>query len=119
MHKLVHMVNFNTAVQALTLLFQILDSRDSVNDRYGDIALLLQILDSRDSVNDRYEDIALLFQILDSRDSVNDRYGDIALLFQILDSVDTTGMGIVHSSSRYSTPWIRQVWFIREILLAL
>jgi hypothetical protein len=33
--------------------------------------------------------------------------------------VDTTGMGIVHSSSRYSTPWIRQVWFIREILLAL
>ena len=33
MHKLVHMVNFNTSVQALTLLFQILDSRDSVNDR--------------------------------------------------------------------------------------
>ena len=33
MHKLVHMVNFNTSVQALTLLFQILDARDSVNDR--------------------------------------------------------------------------------------
>jgi hypothetical protein len=28
------MVSFNTSVQALTLLFQILDSRDSVNDRY-------------------------------------------------------------------------------------
>jgi hypothetical protein len=35
MHKLVHMVNFNTSVQALTLLFQILDSRDSVNDRWA------------------------------------------------------------------------------------
>jgi len=33
-HKLVHMVSFNISVQALILLFQILDSRDSVTDRY-------------------------------------------------------------------------------------
>eukprot|EP00088_Acartia_fossae_P043572 TRINITY_DN4592_c1_g1_i3.p1 TRINITY_DN4592_c1_g1~~TRINITY_DN4592_c1_g1_i3.p1 ORF type:complete len:956 (-),score=346.92 TRINITY_DN4592_c1_g1_i3:44-2911(-) len=34
MHKLVHMVSFNVSVQALTLLYQILDSKDSVSDRF-------------------------------------------------------------------------------------
>jgi len=44
MHKLVHMVSFNISVQALTLLFQILDARDSVNDRYY-TALYRKLLD--------------------------------------------------------------------------
>ena len=34
MHKLVHIVSFNTSIQALTLLFQVMDSRDAVTDRF-------------------------------------------------------------------------------------
>ncbi|XP_023346478.1 CCAAT/enhancer-binding protein zeta [Eurytemora carolleeae] len=44
MHKLVHMVSFNISVQTLTLLYQIMDSRDSVNDRFY-TALYWKILD--------------------------------------------------------------------------
>jgi len=44
MHKLVHMVSFNISVQTLTLLYQIMDSRDSVNDRFYS-ALYRKILD--------------------------------------------------------------------------
>lgn len=34
MYRLVHMVNFNISVQALMLIFQVLDSSDSVSDRF-------------------------------------------------------------------------------------
>ena len=34
MHKLVHMVSFNTAIQALTLLHQVMEGREAVTDRY-------------------------------------------------------------------------------------
>ena len=33
MHKLVHMVSFNTAIQALTLLHQVMEGREAVTDR--------------------------------------------------------------------------------------
>ena len=39
MHKLVHMVSFNTAIQALTLLHQVMEGREAVTDRW----LLLKI----------------------------------------------------------------------------
>jgi len=44
MHKLVHMVSFNISVQALTLLYQIMDSRDEVTDRFYS-ALYRKLLD--------------------------------------------------------------------------
>jgi len=34
MYKLVHVVNFNIGIQALTLLYQVMDSRQSVTDRF-------------------------------------------------------------------------------------
>ena len=33
MHKLVHLVSFNISIQALTLLYQVMDARESVTDR--------------------------------------------------------------------------------------
>ncbi|KAM6906626.1 CCAAT/enhancer-binding protein zeta [Lycodopsis pacificus] len=42
--KLVHLVKFNTAVQALMLLFQVMDSQQSVSDRYY-VALYRKLLD--------------------------------------------------------------------------
>jgi len=44
MHKLVHIVSFNTSIQALTLLFQVMDSRDAVTDRFY-MALYKKTLD--------------------------------------------------------------------------
>jgi len=44
MHKLVHMVSFNTAIQALTLLYQVMDSREAVTDRFY-TALYKKVLD--------------------------------------------------------------------------
>ncbi|KAM9798285.1 CCAAT/enhancer-binding protein zeta [Neosynchiropus ocellatus] len=43
--KVVHLVQFNTAVQALMLLFQVMDSQQSVSDRYY-VALYRKLLDS-------------------------------------------------------------------------
>ncbi|XP_030200975.1 CCAAT/enhancer-binding protein zeta [Gadus morhua] len=42
--KVVHAVKFNTAVQALMLLFQVMDSQQSVSDRYY-VALYKKLLD--------------------------------------------------------------------------
>ncbi|KAM7395906.1 hypothetical protein PAMA_007265 [Pampus argenteus] len=42
--KVVHLVKFNTAVQALMLLFQVMDSQQSVSDRYY-VALYRKLLD--------------------------------------------------------------------------
>jgi len=44
MHKLVHLVSFNTAIQALTLLYQVMDSREAVTDRFY-TALYKKVLD--------------------------------------------------------------------------
>merc|ERR1719391_987805 len=44
MHKLVHMVSFNTAIQALTLLHQVMEGREAVTDRFY-TALYRKILD--------------------------------------------------------------------------
>jgi len=44
MHKLVHVVSFNTAIQALTLLYQVMDSKAAVTDRFYS-ALYKTILD--------------------------------------------------------------------------
>jgi len=44
MHKLVHVVSFNTAIQALTLLYQVMDSKAAVTDRFYS-ALYRKILD--------------------------------------------------------------------------
>lgn len=44
MHKLVHVVGFNTAIQALTLLYQVMDSKEAVTDRFYS-ALYRKILD--------------------------------------------------------------------------
>ncbi|XP_041105380.1 CCAAT/enhancer-binding protein zeta [Polyodon spathula] len=42
--KVVHVVNFNTALQALMLLFQVMDSQQAVSDRYY-VALYKKLLD--------------------------------------------------------------------------
>uniref|UniRef100_A0A8C5E2N2 CCAAT/enhancer-binding protein zeta n=1 Tax=Gouania willdenowi TaxID=441366 RepID=A0A8C5E2N2_GOUWI len=42
--RVVHLVKFNTAVQALMLLFQVMDSQQSVSDRYY-VALYKKLLD--------------------------------------------------------------------------
>ncbi|XP_068454855.1 CCAAT/enhancer-binding protein zeta [Clinocottus analis] len=42
--RVVHLVRFNTAVQALMLLFQVMDSQQSVSDRYY-VALYRKLLD--------------------------------------------------------------------------
>uniref|UniRef100_UPI0037E8CFA8 CCAAT/enhancer-binding protein zeta n=1 Tax=Semicossyphus pulcher TaxID=241346 RepID=UPI0037E8CFA8 len=42
--KVVHLVKFNTAVQALMLLFQVMDSQQSVSDRYY-VALYRKLVD--------------------------------------------------------------------------
>uniref|UniRef100_G3PDL1 CCAAT/enhancer-binding protein zeta n=1 Tax=Gasterosteus aculeatus aculeatus TaxID=481459 RepID=G3PDL1_GASAC len=42
--KVVHLVKFNTAVQALMLLFQVMDSQQSVSDRYY-VALYRKLMD--------------------------------------------------------------------------
>ncbi|XP_071324200.1 CCAAT/enhancer-binding protein zeta [Trachinotus anak] len=42
--KVVHLVKFNTAVQALMLLFQVMDSQQTVSDRYY-VALYRKLLD--------------------------------------------------------------------------
>ncbi|XP_052442758.1 CCAAT/enhancer-binding protein zeta [Carassius gibelio] len=42
--KVVHIVKFNTAVQALMLLFQVMDSQQSISDRYY-VALYRKLLD--------------------------------------------------------------------------
>jgi len=44
MHKLVHLVSFNISIQALTLLYQVMDARESVTDRFYS-ALYKKILD--------------------------------------------------------------------------
>ncbi|XP_062323286.1 CCAAT/enhancer-binding protein zeta isoform X1 [Osmerus eperlanus] len=43
--KVVHLVKFNTAVQALMLLFQVMDSQQTVSDRYY-VALYRKLLDT-------------------------------------------------------------------------
>ncbi|KAM9840130.1 CCAAT/enhancer-binding protein zeta isoform 2-T2 [Aulostomus maculatus] len=43
--KVVHLVKFNTAVQALMLLFQVMDSQQSISDRYF-VALYRKLLDA-------------------------------------------------------------------------
>ena len=43
-HKLVHLVSFNISIQALTLLYQVMDSREAVTDRFYS-ALYKKILD--------------------------------------------------------------------------
>ncbi|TDH00768.1 hypothetical protein EPR50_G00191810 [Perca flavescens] len=43
--RVVHLVKFNTAVQALMLLFQVMDSQQSISDRYY-VALYRKLLDT-------------------------------------------------------------------------
>ncbi|XP_053470421.1 CCAAT/enhancer-binding protein zeta [Ictalurus furcatus] len=50
--KVVHLVKFSTAVQALMLLFQVMDSQQSVSDRYY-VALYKKLLDPGLSVSSR------------------------------------------------------------------
>ncbi|XP_026779107.3 CCAAT/enhancer-binding protein zeta [Pangasianodon hypophthalmus] len=50
--KVVHLVKFSTAVQALMLLFQVMDSQQSVSDRYY-VALYKKLLDPGLSVNSK------------------------------------------------------------------
>uniref|UniRef100_A0AAY4CCF4 CCAAT/enhancer-binding protein zeta n=1 Tax=Denticeps clupeoides TaxID=299321 RepID=A0AAY4CCF4_9TELE len=50
--KVVHLVKFNTAVQALMLLFQVMDSQQTVSDRYY-VALYRKLLDPGLSVCSR------------------------------------------------------------------
>ncbi|XP_037100715.1 CCAAT/enhancer-binding protein zeta isoform X2 [Syngnathus acus] len=50
--KVVHLVKFNTAVQALMLLFQVMDSQQSVSDRYY-VALYRKLLDASLSTSTR------------------------------------------------------------------
>ncbi|KAK3542423.1 hypothetical protein QTP86_025911 [Hemibagrus guttatus] len=50
--KVVHIVKFSTAVQALMLLFQVMDSQQSVSDRYY-VALYKKLLDPGLSVSSR------------------------------------------------------------------
>ncbi|XP_026174337.1 CCAAT/enhancer-binding protein zeta [Mastacembelus armatus] len=51
--KVVHLVKFNTAVQALMLLFQVMDSQQSVSDRYY-VALYRKLLDPGLSSSSRH-----------------------------------------------------------------
>ncbi|XP_054723250.1 CCAAT/enhancer-binding protein zeta-like [Uloborus diversus] len=44
MYRLVHMVNFNTSIQAMMLIFQVLDSKDNLSDRFYN-ALYRKLLD--------------------------------------------------------------------------
>ncbi|XP_050405033.1 CCAAT/enhancer-binding protein zeta [Patella vulgata] len=44
LHKVVHMVNFNTGLQALMLLYQIMDAAESVSDRFY-VALYRKLAD--------------------------------------------------------------------------
>ncbi|KAI5090753.1 CCAAT/enhancer-binding protein zeta [Silurus meridionalis] len=50
--KVVHLVKFSTAIQALMLLFQVMDSQQSVSDRYY-VALYKKLLDPGLSVSSR------------------------------------------------------------------
>ncbi|XP_061901006.1 CCAAT/enhancer-binding protein zeta-like [Entelurus aequoreus] len=50
--KVVHMVRFNTAVQALMLLFQVMDAEQSISDRYY-LALYRKMLDPGLSMSSR------------------------------------------------------------------
>ncbi|XP_062857795.1 CCAAT/enhancer-binding protein zeta [Trichomycterus rosablanca] len=50
--KVVHLVKFSTAVQALMLLFQVMDSQQTVSDRYY-VALYRKLLDPGLSVSSR------------------------------------------------------------------
>ncbi|XP_051510656.1 CCAAT/enhancer-binding protein zeta isoform X2 [Myxocyprinus asiaticus] len=50
--KVVHVVKFNTAVQALMLLFQVMDSQQTVSDRYY-VALYRKLLDPGLSASSR------------------------------------------------------------------
>ncbi|KAF3703208.1 CCAAT/enhancer-binding protein zeta CCAAT-box-binding transcription factor [Channa argus] len=50
--KVVHLVKFNTAVQALMLLFQVMDSQQSISDRYY-VALYRKLLDPGLSLSSR------------------------------------------------------------------
>ncbi|XP_061610516.1 CCAAT/enhancer-binding protein zeta [Phyllopteryx taeniolatus] len=50
--KVVHLVKFNTAVQALMLLFQVMDAQQSVSDRYY-VALYRKLLDAGLSTSSR------------------------------------------------------------------
>ncbi|MCI4389622.1 hypothetical protein PGIGA_G00100230 [Pangasianodon gigas] len=50
--KVVHLVKFSTAVQALMLLFQVMDSQQSVSDRYY-VALYKKLLDPGLSVSSK------------------------------------------------------------------
>ncbi|KAK5903106.1 hypothetical protein CgunFtcFv8_006915 [Champsocephalus gunnari] len=51
--KVVHLVKFNTAVQALMLLFQVMDSQQSISDRYY-VALYRKLLDPGLSSSSRH-----------------------------------------------------------------
>ncbi|XP_061667590.1 CCAAT/enhancer-binding protein zeta isoform X2 [Syngnathoides biaculeatus] len=50
--KVVHLVKFNTAVQALMLLFQVMDAQQSISDRYY-VALYRKLLDAGLSTSSR------------------------------------------------------------------
>ncbi|XP_063758542.1 LOW QUALITY PROTEIN: CCAAT/enhancer-binding protein zeta [Eleginops maclovinus] len=51
--KVVHLVKFNTAVQALMLLFQVMDSQQSISDRYY-VALYRKLMDPGLSSSSRH-----------------------------------------------------------------
>ncbi|XP_055942915.1 CCAAT/enhancer-binding protein zeta-like [Argiope bruennichi] len=64
MYRLVHMVSFNISVQALMLIFQVLDSSDSVSDRFYGV-LYRKLLDPALSSSSRQASVLnLVFRAL-------------------------------------------------------
>jgi len=83
MHKLVHLVSFNTSIQALTLLYQVMDSREAVTDRFY-TALYKKILDpALPTSSKQVMFLNLLYKALKSDPSVQRVKAFIKRLLQI------------------------------------
>jgi len=83
MHKLVHIVSFNTAIQALTLLYQVMDSREAVTDRFYS-ALYKKILDpSLPTSSKQVMFLNLLYKALKSDPSIDRVKAFIKRLLQV------------------------------------
>jgi len=83
MHKLVHLVSFNTAIQALTLLYQVMDSREAVTDRFY-TALYKKVLDpSLPTSSKQVMFLNLLYKALKSDPSLHRVKAFIKRLLQI------------------------------------
>ena len=83
MHKLVHLVKFNTSIQALTLLYQVMDSRENVSDRFY-TSLYRKILDPSLSTSSKHVMfLNLLFKALKSDTSLERIKAFIKRLLQV------------------------------------